>query len=68
MCTFMQSVNALLSVIEVVSSTAYEQAHDKTYNLLRVFADRVCLLQHLNRDQRRPLSYSVDVQADLSLC
>ena len=39
--------------------------------LIKVFADRMCLLQlpgHPKRDEREPLPYWVDVQADLSLC
>ena len=63
-----------------------EPAHDKTYNktcatrlrsvcasvrLRSVFADRMCLLQHLGyskRDKGEPLPYLVNAQADLSLC
>ena len=39
--------------------------------LVRVFADRMCLVQppgYPKRDEREPLPYLVDVQADLSLC
>ena len=39
-------------------------------SLIRVFADRMCLLQspgYLKRDERVPLPYWVDVQADLSI-
>ena len=62
----------------------FESAHDKTYHktyvtsedsdhsrsLIRVFANRMRLLQPLGypkRGKREPLPYWVDVQADLSL-
>ena len=41
------------------------------YSLIRVLADRMCLLQppgYLKRNKQEPLPYWVDVQADLSLC
>ena len=40
-------------------------------SLIRVFADRICLLQppgYSKRDKREPLPYWVDVQAGMSLC
>ena len=40
-------------------------------SLIRVFADRMCLLQppgYPKRDKQEPLPYWVDVQVDLSLC
>ena len=40
-------------------------------SLIRVFADRMCLLQppgYPKRDKQIPLPYWVEVQADLSLC
>ena len=46
-----------------------QPAHPRS--LIRVFADRMCLLQSPDcskRDKREPLSYWVDVQADMSLC
>ena len=40
-------------------------------SLIRVFADRMCLVQppsYPKRDKREPLPYWVDIQADMSLC
>ena len=37
-------------------------------SLIRVFADRMCLLGYPERDKREPLPYWVDAQSDLSLC
>ena len=42
------------------------------HSLIRVFTDRMCLLQsppgYPKRDKREPLPYCADVQAGLSLC
>ena len=41
------------------------------HSLIRVFADRMCLLEPLGytkRDEEEPLPYWVDVQADLNHC
>ena len=66
---------------------SFQLAHDKTYkicatsenadqpahsrSLIRIVADRMCLLQPLDfpkRDEQEPLTFWVNVQADLSLC
>ena len=50
------------------SEDSDQTAHPRS--LIRVFADRMCLLQtpgYLKRDKREPLSHLVDVQADLRL-
>ena len=50
------------------SEDSDQPAHPRS--LIRVFADRMCLLQppgYPKRDKREPLSYWVDVQAELSL-
>ena len=52
-----------------ISEDSDQPAHPRS--LIRVFADRVCLLQppgYPMRDKRELLPYWVDVQADLSLC
>ena len=41
------------------------------HSLIRVFAESMCLLQlpgYPKRDEREPLPYWVNVQADLSIC
>ena len=51
------------------SEDSDQPAHPRS--LIRVFADRMCLLKppiYPKRDKREPLPYWVDVQADLSLC
>ena len=51
------------------SEDSDQPAHPRS--LIRVFADRMCLLQppgYPKRDKRKPLSHWMDVQADLSLC
>ena len=51
------------------SEDSDQPAHPRS--LIRVFADRMCLLQppgYSKRDIGEPLPYWVDVQADLSLC
>ena len=51
------------------SEDSDQPAHPRS--LIRVFADRICLLQPVGypkRDKGEPLPYWVDVQADLSLC
>ena len=53
----------------VTSEDSDQPAHP--YSLVRVFADRTCLLQPLGfpkKDEQELLPYWVDVQADLSLC
>ena len=53
----------------VTSKDSDQPAHP--HSLIRVFADCMCLLQppgYLKRDKGEPLSYWVDVQADLSHC
>ena len=73
--------NVITADIDIL---AYDKIYIKTYatsedsdqtahprSLIGVFADRICLLQapgYPKRDKREPLSYWVDVQADLSLC
>ena len=67
-----------------MNESAHDKTYNKTYatsedsdqpthprSLIRVFADSMCLIQplgYLKRDEREPFPYSVDVQADLSLC
>ena len=51
------------------SEDSDQTAHPRS--LIRVFADRMCLLQlpgYPKKDEREPLAYWEDVQADLSLC
>ena len=51
------------------SEDSDQTAHPRS--LIRVFADRICLLQSLDytkKDKREMLSYWVDVQADLCSC
>ena len=74
------SFNQKILIIEPAHDKAYEKtiatskdsdqpAH--TRSLIRVFADRMCLLQHPGSpkwDKREPVPYWVDVSADLGLC
>ena len=51
------------------SDDSDQSAHP--HSLIRVFVDRICLLQppyYPKRDIREPLQYKADVQTDLSLC
>ena len=51
------------------SEDSDQPAHPRS--LIKVFADRTCLLQppgYSKRDKQEPLTYWVDVQTDLSLC
>ena len=51
------------------SEDSDQPAHPRS--LIRVFADRMCLLQppgYPKKDKREPLVYCVDVQTDLSIC
>ena len=58
------------SIIRRATSEDSDQlAHSRS--LIRVFADRMCLLQSLGcpkRDRQEPLPYWVDVHTDMSLC
>ena len=57
------------TIRRATSEDSYQPAHPRS--LIRVFADRMCLLQppgYPKRDERELLPYWVDVQADLSLC
>ena len=52
-----------------ISEDTNQTAHSRS--LIRVFADRMCLQQapgYPKRNEREPLSYWIDVQADLNLC
>ena len=67
----------------MINEPSHDKAYNKTcatsedsdqpahsHSLIRVFADRICLLQppgYPKRDKREPLPYWVDVQADLSV-
>ena len=70
--------------VEIFYEPEHEKTYNKTCatsedsdqpahpcNLIRVFADGMCLLQppgHPMKDKQEPLPYWVDVQPDLSLC
>ena len=74
------SLDNLLFIIEPADDKTYDKicatSEDSDQpahpcRLIRVFADRMCLVQppgYPKRDEREPLPYLVDVQADLSLC
>ena len=47
------------------SEDSDQPAHPRS--LIRVFADRIFILDHPKMDKRKPLPYWLDVQADMSL-